>query len=313
MTTDARTPIRFEGRVVVVTGAGRGIGRAAALLFAERGAQVVVNNRMPVSGDGDPAGELAAAIRARGGEAVAERSDVTAADAAVALIGLALDRYGRLDALVHNAGAIESRPVVDSTEADLARIYDVNTLSAFRLTRAVLPIMRRQGSGRIVYTTSTAGLYGGEGLAAYSMAKGALLGLMRAVAAETRAEGLFANAVCPTALTRMTDAFLPDAEMRAALAPERVAPAIAWLASDACRFSGETILAAGGTFRSAHSLQSDGVDLRAAASIGPEDLAARADAIRAPTGLHGHADAGAHFSALIDRLRRPPAGGDRGE
>ncbi|MFO0690594.1 MAG: SDR family NAD(P)-dependent oxidoreductase [Myxococcota bacterium] len=300
-----RPPLRFDGRVVAVTGAGRGIGRAVAELLAARGARLVVHNRRAPDGTGDPAGELVAAIRSRGGEAVAETSDVTAPQAAERLVACALDAFGRLDAVVLNAGIIESRTVAESTEADLARLYEVNTLSAFRLTRAALPVMRRQGAGRLVYTTSTAGLYGGEGLAAYAMAKGALLGLMRAVAAEEAAHGVFANAVCPTAVTRMTEAFVGDPAMRATLAPELVAPAVAWLASEACDVQGRTILAAGGLFRSAHSLASRGVDLRALDGIGPEDVAAHRSAILEAEGLRGHDDAGSHFGALLEELARP--------
>jgi len=296
---------RFDGRVVAVTGAGRGIGRAVATPLAARGARVVVHNRRSPDGASDPAGELVDAIRAGGGEAVAETSDVTAPQAADRLVDCALDAFGRLDAVVLNAGIIESRSVADSTEADLARVYEVNTLAAFRLTRAALPILRRQGAGRLVYTTSTAGLYGGEGLAAYAMAKGALLGLMRAVASEESRHGIFANAVCPTAVTRMTESFVGDPAMRAALAPKRVAPAIAWLASEACRVHGQTILAAGGFFASAHVLASRGVDLRSLGTIGPEDVAAVASAILEPEGLHGHADAGSHFGALLAELAGP--------
>ncbi|MBY0399585.1 SDR family oxidoreductase, partial [Myxococcota bacterium] len=239
--------------------------------------------------------------------AVAVASDVTDPGAAERLVEAALDGFGRLDAVVLNAGVIESRTVAESSEADLARIYDVNTLAAFRLTRAALPSLRRAGAGRLVYTTSTAGLYGGEGLAAYSMAKGALLGLMRAVAAEEARFGIRANAVCPTAVTRMTEAFVSDRAMREALAPERVAPAFAWLASAECDLNGRTILAAGGLFRSAHFLANEGVDLRGLAEIGPEDVAACSEAITAATDLHGHAHAGAHFGALVEELACPPA------
>lgn len=304
--TTPRAPLRFDGRVVAVTGAGRGIGLKVAELLAARGARVVVHNRRSPDGASDPAGELVEAIRARGGEAVAETSDVTAPQAAERLVACALDAFGRLDALVLNAGIIESRSVADSTEDDLARLYEVNTLAAFRLTRAALPVLRSRGAGRLVFTTSTAGLYGGEGLSAYSMAKGALLGLMRAVAAEEGARGILANAVCPTAVTRMTESFVSDEAMRAALSPAHVAPAIAWLASEACRINGQTILAAGGLYRSAHVLVSRGVDLRGLGEIGPEDVAAHAAAITEAAGLHGHADAGSHFGALLAELARPP-------
>jgi len=300
MSDALRKPIRFDGRVVVVTGAGRGIGRAAALLFAARGAKLVINNRISEDRASDPAGELAALIETLGGIAAPERSDMTSATASRSIVELALDRFGRIDAVVHNAGILESRRVAELADEDLGRVYATNVLSAFRLTREVLPTMRRQGSGRLVFTTSTAALYGGPGLGAYGMAKAAIIGLMRAVAAEEAENGILANAVCPTAVTRMTEAFVQDEALRRALSPERAVPAIAWLASEACRSSGRVILASGGLFRSAYTFQNDGLDLRGRSTILPEDLAEHSEAILAPTALRGFADSGEHFTALIE-------------
>ncbi|MEZ4331675.1 MAG: SDR family NAD(P)-dependent oxidoreductase [Myxococcota bacterium] len=304
--TAPREPLRYDGRVVLVTGAGRGIGHAVAELLAARGARLVVHNRRAVEYEVDPAGERAAAIRARGGEAIAVHGDVADPGTARRLVEAALAQWGRLDAVVMNAGRIASRAVAELEESELERLYVVNALSAFRLTRAALPALRRAGAGRLVYTTSTAGLFGGAGLAAYGMAKAALLALMRAVAEEEHGHGVLANAICPTAATRMTEAFVEDAAMREALSPAAVAPAVAWLASDACTVRGRVVLASGGLFRSAHVLQSDGVDLRAEAPIGPEHLVASSEAILAASGLHDPADAGAHFGAVIDALRASP-------
>ena len=296
--------IRFDGRVVAVTGAGRGLGRAYALALAARGARVVVHNRLSGEGAADSAGDVAREIEARGGRAVAERSDVRDPAAAAALVERALATWGRLDVLVHNAGVIESGPAAELAEADFERVFATNALSALRLARAALPAMRRQRHGRIVFTTSTAGLYGNAGLAAYAMAKGALLGLMRAVAAEEAAHGIRANAICPTAATRMTEAFVPDASLRAALAPERVAPAVLWLASEECAESGLVLLAGGGFFRCARMLENAGAYLGDPGESGPEQVAAAAGRITGAQGLRGFESSHAHFEALLADVRR---------
>ena len=301
--------IRFDDRVAAITGAGRGLGRAYAEALAARGARVVVNNRPPEAGGVDSAAAVARAIAACGGSAVAETSDVRSSDAAEAIVGRALDTWGRLDILIHNAGVIESRPVAELDDADFERVFATNALSALRLTRAALPAMRRQRYGRIVYTTSTAGLYGNPGLAAYAMAKAALLGLMRAVVAEEAEHGIRANAICPTAVTRMTESFVRDAALRAALAPESVAPAVAWLASEACAESGLVLLAGGGFFRRALALQGAGAWLDPAAGIGPEDVAAAAARITGAQDLRGFESSHAHFDALLEEVRRADAAG----
>ena len=303
--------IRFDGRVAAITGAGRGLGRAYALALAERGARLVVNNRLSDAAGGDSAEAVASEIRARGGDAVAERSDVRTPEASAALVEAALGAWGRLDVLIHNAGVIESRPVADLDEEDFDRVFDTNTRSALRLTRAALPVMRSQRYGRIVFTTSTAGLYGNAGLAAYAMAKGALLGLLRAVAAEEAAHGIRANAVCPTAVTRMTEAFVEGDALRAALAPERVAPGVVWLASERCAESGLVLLAGGGFFRSAHPLQNAGAYLGGAGEIAPEAVAAAAERIAGAQDLRGFASSHAHFDALLEDVQRASAGAPR--
>jgi len=300
--------IRFDDRVVAVTGAGTGLGRAYALLLASRGAKLLVNNRPSADGGTDTAGDLVTLIRSQQGTAVAERSDVTSSSAAGAIVASALASYGRLDALILNAGLIESCAVADLTETDLARLYEVNTLSAFRLTQAALPVMRKQRYGRIVFATSTAGLYGNAGLAAYGMSKAALLGLMWAVAAEEADNGILANTICPTAVTRMTEAFVSDAGLRAALSPDQVAPAVAWLASEQCTYSGLVLLAGGGIFRSAHTLQNAGADLRSEGRVTPEQVAAVAERIAGAQTLQGFTDAGVHFATLLDELRQAPRG-----
>ena len=235
-----------DGRVVIVTGAGRGLGRAHALEFARQGARVVVND-LGTSRDGDggsaePAAKVVAEIEATGGEAVANADDVADWDGAARLVGAALSAFGRLDVLVNNAGFLRDRMLVSMTEEDWDAVVRVHLKGHFCPTRHAAAYWREQHKrgermdARVINTSSGAGLAGSVGQGNYSAAKAGIAALTQVAAAELGRYGVTVNAIAPAARTRMTEEAMPDA-MRPpehgfdAMAPENVSPLVVWLAS----------------------------------------------------------------------------------
>ncbi len=236
-----------EGRVVIVTGAGRGIGRGHALEFGRQGAQVVVND-LGAEADGTggstgPAGEVVETIRAAGGEAVANGDDVADWDGAQRLVKTAIDSFGRLDVLVNNAGFLRDRMIVSTTEAEWDAVIRVHLKGHFAPTRFAAAYWREQQKagaavdGRVINTSSGAGLLGSVGQGTYSAAKAGIAALTMVESAELGRYGVTANAIAPAARTRMTEAVFaetmaaPDDDSFDAMAPENVAPLVVWLGS----------------------------------------------------------------------------------
>jgi NAD(P)-dependent dehydrogenase (short-subunit alcohol dehydrogenase family) len=248
---------QFPGsRVAIVTGAGIGLGRAYALELARRGLRVVVNNRrreVDALGRGS-ADRVVAEIRAAGGEAIADYEDVCDDGAGERMVQRALQAWGRLDALVNNAGVDQHAPFHRIDLAEFRRIFEVNFFGTLQVTHAAWAPMRAAGHGRIVVSTSSAGLHGLHGLSAYAASKAALIGLARTLAAEGASRDVFCNAIAPYAATRMTEAHL-DAAAREAMAPERVAPLVAELVSAESRINGEVIVAGLGWARRATTVE----------------------------------------------------------
>ncbi len=235
-----------EGRVAVITGAGRGIGRSHALEFARQGAKVIVNDlgaNIDGSGSSDgPAGEVVDAIRADGGEALVNGDDVASWDGASRLIAAALDTYGRLDILVCNAGILRDRMIVSMAEDDWDAVMRVHLKGLFCPVRHAVTYWREQVKARhdvdarIVTTSSGAGLYGSVGQANYSAAKAGIAAFTIVAAAELARYGVTANAIAPAARSRMTEGAFP--EMMAAPAAgfdsmdaDNIAPLVVWLGS----------------------------------------------------------------------------------
>ena len=268
-------PIRFDGRVAVITGAGGGLGRAHALLLASRGAAVVVNDLGGsldgVGGDATAAGQVVREIEAAGGRAMAELSDIATPAGAQQLIDAAVQAFGRVDVLINNAGILRDKSLHKMEPADFEEVVRVHLLGSAWCSRAALPVMQQQQYGRIVMTTSAAGLYGNFGQSNYGAAKLGVVGLMQALKHEGAKHGIFVNAVAPVALTRMTEG-LPLARMLAEATPDRVAAGVAFLASEACTFSGEILAAGAGYFSTVRLVEGLGVHA-AADDISPEFVA----------------------------------------
>ena len=201
------TDLRFDGRVAIVTGAGGGLGKSHALLLASRGARVVVNDTGgSVTGEGSdtgPAEALAGEIRDSGGEAVADVNSVATAEGGAALVQTAIDAYGRLDIVINNAGILRDAVFEQMTTDLLEPVLDVHLKGAFNVTVPAFRIMRDQGYGRVVSTTSASGILGSPHKSNYAAAKTGIIGFTRVVAAEGAKHNIKANALSPIAYTRM--------------------------------------------------------------------------------------------------------------
>ncbi|AYE93714.1 short-chain dehydrogenase [Mycobacterium paragordonae] len=290
------TELRYDNRVAVITGAGRGLGRAYALMLAARGARIVVNDTGgTLTGDGTntaPAQEVAAEITAAGGDAVASCESVTTAAGGQAIIQTALDHFGRVDILIHNAGTVRRGSLKELSYEDFDAVLDVHLRGAFHVLRPAFPLMCAAGYGRIVLTSSIGGMYGNQGVANYAAAKAGLIGLSNVVALEGAAEGVLCNVIVPSAVTRMAEGL--DISAYPPMGPELVAPVVGFLAHESCSVSGEMLVAIAGRVARAVIAESPGVQ-RLAWTI--EDVAEQLYAVRDlnaplvfPVLPHGHAD-----------------------
>jgi len=236
------TELQFDGEVALVTGAGRGIGRGHALELARRGARVVVND---IGGPpGSPAQQVTEEISKAGGQAVASHDSVATPDGGAAIVAQALAAFGQLDIVVNNAGILRDKSFGNLTPDLVDDVLDVHLRGAFHVLIPAWRHMKECGYGRIVNTTSAAGLFGNFGQANYGAAKAELVGLTRVLAVEGRKAGINVNAVAPAAATRMNADMLGD---RAALIPpEAIAPVVAFLAHRDCTLSGQVLSVGGG-------------------------------------------------------------------
>ncbi|HEU5309161.1 MAG TPA: SDR family NAD(P)-dependent oxidoreductase [Acidimicrobiia bacterium] len=252
--------LRFDGKVVVVTGAGRNLGREYALMFAARGARVLVNDLGVGISDTDgvaeapvepPADAVVEEIRAAGGEAVANRDTIATPGGGRAIVDAALDAFGAVDVVVNNAGQVRMAPFPELTEAQLDAVIDTQLRGALNVGRPAWAVMAERGGGRFVNVSSGAAFGGVPGGAVYGMAKMGVIGLTRAMASEGRDVGIAANVIAPYAKTRPGTGFGPypaSEELNEWLAPRLVAPLVGWLAHDACPVSGECFSVGGGHY-----------------------------------------------------------------
>jgi NAD(P)-dependent dehydrogenase (short-subunit alcohol dehydrogenase family) len=253
--------IRFDGRVAIVTGAGGGLGRLHALALAARGAKVLVNDLgAGIDGSGSVSSAAQAVvdeIRAAGGEALANGASVTDAAAVHAMVGQAVQAWGRVDILVNNAGILRDKSFAKMDMADFRLVLDVHLMGAVHCCKAVWDLMRAQNYGRIVMTTSSSGLYGNFGQANYGAAKMALVGLMQTLSIEGAKNDIRVNCLAPTAATRMTESLMSEPVLEA-LRPELVTPGLLALVREDAPT--RAVLCAGaGSFECAHVTLTEGV------------------------------------------------------
>ena len=275
--------LRFDGRVAIITGAGGGLGRSHALELARRGAKVLVND-LGGAVDGSGASTSAAQlvvdeITTTGGAAAANHDSVATAEGGQAIVQAALDAFGRVDILINNAGILRDKAFHKMDQAMIDAVLDVHLKGAFYLSQPAFTLMREQGYGRIINTSSASGLFGNFGQANYGAAKAGLAGLTRILAIEGANKGIKVNAIAPIAATRMTEDIL--GELAAKVSPASVTPLVAYLAHEECAVTGNVYSVAGGRIARIFMAETRGVVLpentaetvqAAISSIGDLDL-----------------------------------------
>ena len=276
--------IDFTGRTAVVTGAGAGLGRSHAMFLASRGARVVVNDlggSLDGHGDSrDPAREVVDEIRAAGGEAVPDFNSVAERESAERIIETARSNYGGIDILICNAGILRDRTFINLPPQDFDTVMNVHLMGTVHTARAAFPLMRERGHGRMVFTTSVAGLFGNFGQTNYAAAKLGVVGFMNALKLEGSKYGVLVNTIAPLADTRMAgpSGIFPD-EVKHLLRPELVTAMVAYLCSDACRATGRVFAAGGGYYSMVEMVEGAGIRLDPRDDILPENIAANLDRI----------------------------------
>jgi NAD(P)-dependent dehydrogenase (short-subunit alcohol dehydrogenase family) len=254
--------VRFDGRVAIVTGAGGGPGRSHALLLASRGAKVVVNDLGGArdgtgTGASSMADQVVEEIKSAGGEAVANYDGVDTAAGGENIVKTAIDAFGKVDICIANAGILRDRAFHNITEEDWDKIFAVHVKGSFNVIQPAFRVMRQNNYGRIIVTTSNAGLYGNFGQANYSSAKTALLGFASTLELEGAKYNIKANVIAPVAASRLTEDVMPP-QVLERLKPELVSPVVAYLCSEECQVSGNIFTAGGGYVGRAAIVESKG-------------------------------------------------------
>lgn len=277
--------IRYDGKVAIVTGAGQGLGRSHAIELAKRGAKVVINDlggaKDGTGGSSEAAKAVVAEIEALGGEAIANGANVAQYDEVEAMVRQVMDEWGRIDILVNNAGILRDKSFTKGGLDDFKLVLDVHLMGTVNCTKACWDIMREQGYGRVVVTTSSSGLYGNFGQTNYGSAKMGVIGLMNTLVQEGAKYDIRVNALAPTAGTRMTEGLIPEKAFDL-LTPETVTPGVLYLVSEDA--PNKTILCAGaGAYAVAKIVETDGAWLSPEEQT-PEGIAAHWGEITSPAG-----------------------------
>ena len=258
--------IRLDGQVAIVTGAGQGLGRSHALALAERGAKVVVNDLGDDSGISTHADAVVAEIEAAGGEAISHGANVANFEQVTDMVGQAIDKWGRVDILINNAGILRDKTFAKMPLDDFRLVIEVHLMGTVNCTKAVWDIMREQNYGRIVFTSSSSGLYGNFGQSNYGAAKMAMVGLMNTLHLEGAKTDIRVNCLAPTAGTAMTEGLFPEPVFKL-MAPEAVSPAVVFLVGPDAP-SRKVLCAGGGSFAVFKGFETHGMSLL------PDDVSA---------------------------------------
>src|SRR5210317_1859430 len=277
--------IRYDGKVAIVTGSGQGLGRSHAIELAKRGAKVVINDlggaKDGTGGSSEAALSVVAEIEALGGEAIANGANVADFTQVEAMVKQTMDKWGRVDILVNNAGILRDKSFTKGGLDDFQLVLDVHLMGTVNCTKACWEIMRDQGYGRIVVTTSSSGLYGNFGQTNYGSAKMGVIGAMNTLAQEGAKYNIKVNALAPTAGTRMTEGLIPEAAFEL-LTPETVTPAVLYMVSEDA--PARTIIAAGAGCYSVVKIHETQGAYLAPEDQSPEGIAANWEAISSTEG-----------------------------
>lgn len=267
--------IRFDGRVAVVTGAGGGLGRSHALMLASRGAKVGVNDVGTSPGgegeDQSPADKVVQEIKDAGGEAVANHDSVDSLKGGESIIKTAVDAFGRVDILINNAGILRDRTMMKMTEEEFRGVAKVHFDGTFYCTRAALPVMRENNYGRVIFTSSGAGLWGNYGQTNYSAVKLGVVGMMHAFKLEGQKYNIFANTIAPVGASRLLGSILTEKIMEA-LDPRYISVLVCYLVSEGCKETGMIYSCGGGRYARAAMMENPIVDLSENEKISMETI-----------------------------------------
>jgi len=302
--------LRYDGKVVIVTGAGNGLGRQHALMFGARGAKVVVND---LGGGIHGGGKSSAAadkvveeIKALGGDAVANYDSV---EDGANIVKTAVDAFGTIDIVINNAGILRDTSFHKMSVEDWNLIVRVHLNGSFAVSHAAWPIMRDKGYGRIVMTTSAAGIYGNFGQANYSAAKLALVGLSNTLAQEGRSKNVHVNTIAPIAGSRLTETVLPP-ELIAALKPEYVSPLVGWLCHEDCKETGGLFEVGAGWIGKLRWERSKGHSFKLGRGFGPDEVAKQWSSVTDFTGSEHPASVNESMAPLLSNMNAKSLGGN---
>jgi NAD(P)-dependent dehydrogenase (short-subunit alcohol dehydrogenase family) len=296
--------IEFDRRVAIITGAGGGLGKTYALELARRGAKVVVNdlggNPDGTGGAASPADTTVEEIRAAGGEAVANYDSVATPEGGAAITQAALDAFGTVDILINNAGILRDKSFANLALADLQAVIDVHLMGAFHVTQPAFRVMKEKGYGRLLFTSSAAGVFGNFGQANYGAAKMGLVGLSNVLAVEGAKTGITSNVIAPIAKSRLTEQLLgPLADVVAA---ECVTPLALYLVSQACELTHEIFAVGGGKYSRVFVAEAPGWFAGQGVRPTVEDIAAHIGEIRAEDGYSVPGSANDDIILLLKHL-----------